>query len=107
MQRSIKCAALACLILAIALGGRPAKAQVVSFVGTVYRSTGYPLPGLQVGLFSSGTGWIGPSITDSYGRYAFYNTPPGQYLLRITYGGQILYNEAINVPGTHTPIVLP
>lgn len=86
----------------------PANAQVVTFSGAVYHSGGYgslPVPGAQVLLFN-GVAWIGPSITDSYGRYAFYNAPPGTYLLRVIVNNVIVWNEQVGVPNVNHIVVL-
>jgi hypothetical protein len=81
-----------------------------------------PLPGYRAYLYSSQSKrWIGPSITDNYGRYAFYDVTPGTYLLRIYppgYRGKPnqsqsvqsvqphVWQQEVRVPGKVKPIVL-
>jgi hypothetical protein len=104
-----KVSALVYCILLLTINVLPTRAQVVSFSGSLYHTNGaqsMPIPNAQVGLFSSGTGWIGPSITDSYGRYAFFSVPPGQYLLRVTLNGAIIWTEGVYVPGANHVIVV-
>jgi hypothetical protein len=100
---------LAYCVLFLTINVLPTTAQVVSFSGSLYRTNGaqsMPISNAQVGLFSTGTGWIGPSITDSYGRYAFFNVPPGQYLLRVNFNGVIIWTEGVYVPGANHIIVV-
>lgn len=78
----------------------------------VYDPSGsHPTPalGYKVYLFNRSTNWIGPSVTDSYGRFAFYNIPYNIYLLRVYYRNpeDSPFEEQINVPGPINPIVLP
>lgn len=102
-------------------------APQLSLSGSLYRynptlrKTRPPaLPGQRVYLYSNRPSrWIGPSITDSYGRFAFYDLSPGVYLLRIypptfrgrptdssTSGKQYLLQQEVKVPGRVQPIVL-
>lgn len=101
-------AALICLATLVLLGARPAKAEAVTFFGSVYQTNGsqsVPITGAQVLLFN-GSSWIGPSVTDTYGRYAFYNTPPGTYLLRVIIKGKIVWNETVKAPSANHVVVL-
>ncbi len=65
-----------------------------------------PAVGFNVYIYSKSTGWIGPSIIDSYGRYAFYNAPPGRYLMRIYQQKRHVWEQGVVVPGTVEQIVL-
>ncbi len=103
--------------------------QSLSLSGTLYRyepanrkAPPPPLPGYRVYLYSrQANRWIGPSITDSYGRYAFYDISYGTYLLRIYptgYRGEAnqgqsdqsvqphIWQQEVKVPGKVKPIVL-
>ncbi len=103
--------------------------QTLSLTGALYRyepanpkAAPPPLPGYRVYLYSrQANRWIGPSITDSYGRYAFYDVDSGTYLLRIYptgYRGEAdqsqvtqavqphIWQQEVRVPGTVKPIVL-
>jgi hypothetical protein len=103
--------------------------QTLSLAGALYRydssnSKAAPpaLPGYWVYLYSRQSHrWIGPSITDSYGRYAFYDVVSGTYLLRIYPAGDRgepaqnqstqavqphIWQQEVKVPGRVRPIVL-
>jgi hypothetical protein len=103
--------------------------QKLSLSGALYRyepanpkASPPPLPGYRAYLYSRPSNrWIGPSITDSYGRYAFYDVAAGTYLLRIYpagYRGELTQNpskpavqpyswqQEVKVPGQVRPIVL-
>ncbi len=103
--------------------------QSLSLSGTLYRyepaipkASPPPLPGYRVYLYSRESNrWIGPSITDSYGRYAFYDISSATYLLRIYptgYRGELnkgqstqsapshIWQQEVKVPGRVKPIVL-
>jgi hypothetical protein len=107
------------------LGAGTAIAQNLSLSGELYRlntsaPTARPLanPGYRVYLYSkSQTRWIGPSITDSYGKFAFYDMPPGLYFLRIYPPQQtnqtpppalkrFVWQQEVKIPGKVPPIVL-
>jgi hypothetical protein len=87
------------------------QSSTVSFPGVVYRNSAgvsKPVPGCQTFLYNPSSGWIGPSITDAYGRFAFYNVPRGEYVLRIFDGsGHQIWNEAVVVPtpAVHTVVL--
>jgi hypothetical protein len=74
--------------LALALRAVSAELPVVSGSVYVYQAGG-SRPAAAVGhrvyLYNKATGWIGPSVTDNYGRFAFYHVSPNKYLLRIYY----------------------
>jgi hypothetical protein len=50
--------------------------------------------------------WIGPNLTDVYGRYSFSNIPSGQYLMRIYSGSIHLWEQVVAVPSKLAPIVV-
>jgi hypothetical protein len=96
-------------------------AQTLSLSGFLYRySPGTPSPSpviqYEIYLFGQSGMWIGPAITDINGGYAFYNLPPGKYLMRIyrvQYQSQTqsqrvpVWEQQVQVPGVVNPIVLP
>ena len=89
-----------------------AHAQNLSLSGCIYKYNHYgpypiPIVGYQIFIFSQMTQWIGPAISDGYGRYAFYNVPSGQYLMIIRNGSYQLWQQMVIVPGSLPPIVLP
>ncbi len=89
-----------------------ATAQPPSITGSVhvYNPSGqrpYPAGGYEVFLWF-GRMWSFPVVTDSYGRFAFYNVRPGSYLLRIYNRNRVqVWEQNIIVPIQLTPIVLP
>ena len=50
--------------------------------------------------------WIGPNLTDIYGRYSFSNIAGGQYLMRIYSGSIHLWEQVVAVPSKLAPIVV-
>ena len=106
----IKKAALILFLVLTVVG--VAYAQQVNLYGSLYRhnpNAAFPTPavGYAVYVYSQNTRWIGPGIVDSYGGYAFYNLPPGWYLLRIYSQGFQVWEEQVQVPGAVRTIVLP
>lgn len=101
MRYFLTAIALACLL--VQTGMAASAQQSLSFYGTLYRSgpsSPVPVSGAQVFLFA-GEKYIGPSITDENGRYAFFNVPTGRYAL-IIYNStkQVLWQEPVFVePG--------
>lgn len=66
----------------------------------------YPAVGYEVFLWN-GQQWSYPSITDSYGRFAFYNVPPRfGYLMRIYRLRIQVWEQEISSPVTLAPIVI-
>ncbi len=89
-----------------------AMAQTGNLYGVLYRQNPagpnpMPLSNHEVLLYSRSTGWIGPSLTDGYGKYALYNVPRGRYLLRINFRGSQVWQQEVEVPAAVPPIVLP
>jgi hypothetical protein len=89
-----------------------AQPQTGNLYGLLYRqnpSGSYPIPlsNYEIHLYARSTGWIGPSLTDRFGKYAFYNVPPGRYLMRIQFRNRQVWQQEVQVPGTVSPIVLP
>jgi hypothetical protein len=69
-----------------------------------------PVVGADVYLHPAGTtdpdAWLGPNLTDVYGRFTFYNVPQGRYLLRIYSGTLHLWEQVVELPATLQPIVI-
>jgi hypothetical protein len=89
-----------------------AQAQSPSLSGSVYRQAPSarapsPVRGLEVYLYSQRTRWIGPAMSDGYGRFAFFNVAPGRYLLRVYSDKRVVWQGEVTVPGRVEPIVLP
>ena len=89
-----------------------ARAQSPSLYGSVYRqapraSAPTPVRGLEAYLYSQRTRWVGPAMSDGYGRFAFFNVAPGRYLLRLYSEKRVVWQGEVTVPGRVEPIVLP
>jgi hypothetical protein len=93
---------------------RTALAQQISLSGSFFRIVSgdtTPAPGIQVYVMylpqASDSTWIGPVLTDSSGRFFFYNLHSGPVLLR-AFGSAntVVWQEQYNVPSTLQPIVL-
>ena len=52
-----------------------------------------------------GTDWIGPVITDTYGRFVFTSLAPGKYLARAYTGPVRVWEQIVDVPSVLPPIV--
>lgn len=101
-----------CVLLVAGVG---ALAQKVSFSGTLYqyrsdRDHPTPIPNLRVFLLEPSSGkWTGPVLTDSYGRFAFYDLQAGRYVLKIYRSADtrsLVWQQEAAVPGQLPPIVL-
>ncbi len=100
------------VLLVFLAASSAAQAQTGNLYGVLYRqnpSASYPIPlsNYEIHLYARSTGWIGPSLTDRLGKYAFYNVPPGRYLMRIQFRNRQVWQQEVQVPGTVSPIVLP
>lgn len=91
--------------LALSFGGAEADAPSVS--GALYKlgmgaQHSQPVRGASVYVHAAGqpatAAWIGPNLTDQYGRFAIYNLAPGQYLLRIFSSTIRLWQQTFVVP---------
>jgi len=90
-------------VIALAPGALNAQLVVVSGAIYVYNPGGTepaPAVGHRVYLFNRSTGWIGPSVTDNYGRFAFYKVTQSSYLLTIYYRNP-------GIPPFEKPITVP
>jgi hypothetical protein len=109
MNHRFKKAVLILFLLLTVVG--VAYAQQSNLYGSVYRHnpnapSATPAAGYAVYVYSQMTGWVGPGIVDNYGRYAFYNLPPGWYLLQIYVQNLQVWQQQVQVPGAVRPIVL-
>jgi hypothetical protein len=55
---------------------------------------------------ASGADWIGPNLTDVFGRFNFPNVDSGKYLLRIYSGTIHLWEQTLAAPTIVEPIVI-
>jgi hypothetical protein len=57
---------------------------------------------------SDSDAWLGPVLTDEYGRFAFVGIPAGNYLLRMYSGDRttLLWQQTVQVPEALAPIVI-
>jgi hypothetical protein len=55
----------------------------------------------------SSAAWIGPSLTDAYGRFSFPALDAGPYLLRVFVGKQVVWQQLVTAPAILRPIVIP
>lgn len=83
--------------------------------GSLFKlGTGEPRPTAVVGASvylhradpSKGDDWIGPNLTDLYGRFNFPNVESGKYLLRIYSGTIHLWEQTVEAPTIVEPIVI-
>jgi hypothetical protein len=98
---------LSCALIAIVSAG--AYAQAASISGVVYHAGKHATawPGLKVYVHGVQGKWIGPSITDGYGRFAFVGLAQQHYLLRVYEGKRLKWQQELNNLGTVPPIILP
>jgi vitamin B12 transporter len=83
---------LACLFSCLVFSGVLASAQSgASITGTVKDPQGRPVPGATLTLFSRSGAAGSATTSDSGGVYHFDNLPPGDYLLRATASGFVLF----------------
>ncbi len=102
--------------LALWCGMLTAQTESVSMTGSLYlyNASGnapIPLAGYEVYLYhSESKKWIGPSISDAYGRYAFQGLQEGRYVMRVYMAGrdwrQQVWQQEVSAPGEIPPIVL-
>lgn len=78
-----------------------ASAQVGSLTGAVVNQQDHPIPGLTVYLVHPEAGRSSPSITDSSGRFYFYNVPLRKdlYYIEIYWGRDLIYRQSIPIRG--------
>jgi hypothetical protein len=104
----------ACLL--VCLPGAAAGAAETALTGGVYlyaagRQQPIPLSGYEVRLYDREKKiWLNPSITDAYGRYAFFGIAAKKYVLSVGKAGphwrQNVWEQDVKAPGAVKPIVL-
>jgi hypothetical protein len=104
-------------IIVVMLCASTVTAEDTALKGTVYlyapqAENPIPVSGYEVKLYNvKQQKSLNPSITDAYGRYAFFGIPRGKYVLSITKAGpywrQRVWRQEVTAPGTPDPIVLP
>jgi len=70
--------------------------KTTAIAGFVMDAYGNPIVGVMVELFNSNGNWIATAVTDENGFYYFIDIEPGDYVVQVTYNGQI-YSQAITV----------
>ena len=77
-SRSLLSGWLALWCLAGLLFATPAAAQTGSVTGAVTHSaTGLPIAGVQIGVYTLNTTFVGDAVTNGSGVYTVTNVPPG------------------------------
>lgn len=104
------------LFVILFTGVLSAQSQQKGITGSLYlynEAGGNPIPlsGYEVYLYDrQSQKWIGPSLTDAYGRYAFYGIQEGRYLMKIymsdTNWRQQVWQQEVRGPGEIKAIVL-
>jgi hypothetical protein len=101
---------LACLATVLVASTTRALPQAaVSLTGVVMMHEGGDLvPASHIALYVTGaSGKIGPSYSDTNGRFAFVNLSPGDYILTCVYGGEPVWESHVQVPAQiRSPIVI-
>lgn len=108
------CIAAAALLATASSVARSQSSGTVSLAGSLFKiSAGQtqstPVSGAAVYLHAPGAAaadWIGPNLTDLFGRYEFYNLPPGLYAMRIFSGTIRLWEQVVTLPAKLPPIVI-
>lgn len=101
---------IAILLALLTFSITPGHAQSLSgqlFLQNPHGPHPVPAAGYKVYLYSRvGQAWIGPVLTDSQGRYAFFNRPNGDYLLRVIQSDKQVFEQQVTIPVSLAPIVL-
>lgn len=81
--------ALLAVVVAMMVGGRPARAQVIygTVLGTVSDSSGAAVPGAEVRVTSLNTNEVRNTFSGAAGRYSIPNLPPGRYRVEVVLTG--------------------
>jgi hypothetical protein len=85
----------------------PATAGTVNLFGTVYRNDHSPAVGYGVSIYSNQTKWVGPVVTDSSGRFAFFGIPGGQYLVSVSLYDKEVWRGGTTASGQPVEVILP
>ena len=85
-----------------------ASAQTLSLFGSLRSANGAePIAGARLFVRQGAAEPIGPALSDSYGRYAFYDISPGRYHLTVYVHDAKRWDVEVTVPGDLAPIVIP
>lgn len=103
---------LLALLAALALVGASGP---YSIAGAVYQGGSGPtssaVPGATVYVHdanNASAAWMGPIVTDTYGRFTFGGLASGSYLLRVFRTKVQVWQQVVPVPpGRPDPIVVP
>jgi len=72
--------------------------------------TSVPVAGASVYLYPAASqdqsAWIGPNLTDGYGRFTFQGPGAGKYLMRIYSGSTRLWEQTVQLPTALDPIII-
>lgn|GEM_PF-5786649 len=106
MARHFRLSIIAAVVIVVVATSAQAQAPgaVPSFYGTVLHRNG--MPAVEYQVFVSGPVSVGPSMTDSGGRFALWEVPPGQYMCTVrTLQGNIVWQVMVQIPNS-TRIIL-
>lgn len=102
------------LALAAAIALTAQSPSPASVSGSVYRfgsgTTSTSLVGALVYIRpanSADGAWVGPAVTDSYGRFVFQGVGTGKYLLRVYVSRKRVWEQLVDAPSRVSTIVLP
>lgn len=84
-----------------------ASAATVDLFGVAHHRDGSSAVGYEVYIYSDSTQWIGPSITDSLGRFAFFGIQSGRYLVSFSLNGREVWRGGAIASGRSVVITLP
>ena len=111
-----RCGRWMVLCLLVAALGAAAGAEETGLTGAVYlyaagKQQPIPLSGYEVKLYDrEKKEWSNPSITDAYGRYAFFGIAAKKYVLNVSKAGphwrQNVWEQEVKAPGAVKAIVL-
>lgn len=83
--------------------------------GSIYKiamndKTSTPVAGAAIYLHAANSqdeaAWIGPNLTDAYGRFTFQGPGNGEYVMRIYSGSLRLWEQVVQLPAKLDPIVI-
>lgn len=109
------CAAALLLLVAQASRAQTVRSAPPVLAGAIYKlaygdTKSVPVAGASVYLHPAAShddaAWIGPNLTDAYGRFTFQGPANGEYLLRIYSGTLRVWEQVVQIPATLAPIVV-
>ena len=102
-------------LIAQTRGGPAIRTAAPVLAGSIYKlaygdAKSVPVTGASVYLHPSNSqddaDWIGPNLTDAYGRFTFQGPANGQYLMRIYSGTMRVWEQVVQIPTKLAPIVV-